>query len=128
MIISCIYWHPAQYKSYWFLCLYVLLTSKNFKGRQNNNVNGWFYYWSTKKWYECWQHSIFRLNVCKLFLPYITNPTWETTHSKTLIDNINIEDGLISGNIISTISDHFAQFLLQKDIKNKQEQTKLILK
>ena len=29
----------------------------------------------------------------------------------------NIEDGLISGNITSTISDHFAQFLLQKDIK-----------
>ena len=51
------------------------------------------------------------------FLPYITAPTRVTTHSKALIDNIfssNIEDGLISGNIISTISGHFAQFLLQK--------------
>ena len=54
------------------------------------------------------------------FLPYITTPTRVTTHSKSPIDNIfsnNIEDGLISGNIISTLSDHFSQFLLQKDIK-----------
>ena len=55
-----------------------------------------------------------------LFLPYITTPTRVTTHSKALIEKIflnNIENGLISGNIISTISDHFAQFLLEKDIK-----------
>ena len=40
--------------------------------------------------------------------------------SKTLINNIfsnKTENGSISGNIISTISDHFAQFLLQKDKK-----------
>ena len=56
----------------------------------------------------------------RFFLPYITTQTRVTTHSNTLIDNMfsnNIEDGLISGNIISTISDHFAQILLQKDIK-----------
>ena len=55
-----------------------------------------------------------------LLLPYITIPTRVTTHSKTLIDNIfsnNIEDGLISGNIRTIISDHYAQFLLQKNIK-----------
>ena len=48
-----------------------------------------------------------------------------TTHSRTLIDNIfsnNIEDGLISGNIISTISDHYAQFLLVKNMKIKQKE------
>ena len=53
------------------------------------------------------------------FLPYITTLTQVTTHSKTLTDNTfsnNIEDDLISGNIISTISDYFVQFLLQKDI------------
>ena len=47
-----------------------------------------------------------------------------TSHSKTLIDNIfsnNTEEGLISGNIISTISYHFSQFLL---IKNDQELNK----
>ena len=52
-------------------------------------------------------------------LPYMTTPTRITTHSKTLTDIFlyNTEHGFISGNIISTISDHFAQFLLQKDIK-----------
>ena len=58
-------------------------------------------------------------------LPYITIPTRVTTHSKTLIDNIfssNIEDGLISGNIITTISDHYAQFLLQKNIKIEKKE------
>ena len=60
---------------------------------------------------------------CTAFLDsqiYITIPTRVSTHSKTLIDNTflkKIKDGLISGNIISTIEDHFAQFLLQKDIK-----------
>ena len=60
-------------------------------------------------------------------LPYITIPTRVTTHSKTLIDNIfsnNIEDGLISGNIITTISDHYAQFLLQKSIKIEKKEKK----
>ena len=51
---------------------------------------------------------------------YISTPTRVTTHSKTLIDNIftnNIDDGLISGNITTTITDHYAQFLLRKDMK-----------
>ena len=50
-------------------------------------------------------------------LPYVTTPTQVTSHSETLIDNIfsnKIEDDLISGNIITTISDHYGQFLLQK--------------
>ena len=40
-------------------------------------------------------------------LPYISKPSPVTPHSKTLIDNIfsnNIEDGSISGNIVTTIS------------------------
>ena len=59
-------------------------------------------------------------------LPYISTPSRVTTHSRTLIDNIfsnNIEDGLISGNIISTTSDHYAQFLLLKNMKIKQKET-----
>ena len=52
-------------------------------------------------------------SVYKNFLyPYISTPTSVTTHSKTLIiDNIfsnNIEDGLISRNITTTIIDHYA--------------------
>ena len=48
-------------------------------------------------------------------LPSVTTPTRVTTDWKSLIDNIflnNIESDLILGNKISTISDHFAQFLL----------------
>ena len=50
-------------------------------------------------------------------LPYISTPSHVIPHSGTLIDNIfsnSIEDGLISGNIISIILDHYAQFLLIK--------------
>ena len=59
-------------------------------------------------------------------LPYISTPIRVTTHFRTLIDNIfsnNIEDGLISGNIISTISDHYAQFLVMKNMMIKQKET-----
>ena len=39
-----------------------------------------------------------------------------------LIDNIfsnNIEDGSKSGNVVTTISDHYAQFLLLQNLNNK---------
>ena len=45
-----------------------------------------------------------------------------------LIGNIflnNIEDGLISGNITTTIINHYAQFLLKKDIKLQDTNQKL---
>ena len=59
---------------------------------------------------------------------YISTPTRVTTHSKTIIDNIftnNIDDGLISGNITTTITDHYAQFLLRKDMKLQHTNEKL---
>ena len=47
--------------------------------------------------------------------PQITTPTFLSLRSKTLIDNIfttnNTED-TISGNILTIISDHLAQFIL----------------
>ena len=49
------------------------------------------------------------------FIPYITLPTRITPRSKTLIDNIfynNFDDSIISGNIITDISDHLTQFLI----------------
>ena len=54
-------------------------------------------------------------------LPYISTPYQVTPCSKTLIDSIfsNIEDGSISGNIVTTISDHSAQFLLPQNLNNK---------
>ena len=59
-------------------------------------------------------------------LPYISTSSQVTTHARTLLHNIfsnNIEDGLISGKIVSNISDHYAQFLLMKNMKIKQQET-----
>ena len=46
------------------------------------------------------------------FIPVILQPTRITSHSNTLIDNIFsnvIDPGIISGNLIATISDHLPQ-------------------
>lgn len=58
------------------------------------------------------------------FLIYIlTSPHTLNSHSKTLINNIftnNIAHGGLSENITTTMSDHYAQFLLiYKKIKTK---------
>ena len=60
-------------------------------------------------------------------LPYINTPSRVTPHSKTLIDNIisnTIEDSSVSGNLVTTISDHYGQFLLMKNLNNKKKITK----
>ena len=50
-----------------------------------------------------------------LLFPYIISPTRVTPRSRTIIDNIFsniIEEDIISGNITTTISDHYIQFVL----------------
>ena len=46
-----------------------------------------------------------------LLLPHITSPTRITTKSSTLIDNI-FSDLFDSGNIVTALSEHHAQFLV----------------
>ena len=56
-------------------------------------------------------------------LPYITSPSRVTPRSQTLIDNLFsniIEEGLNSGNLTTTISDHFVQFVLFKTEKTNK--------
>lgn len=54
-------------------------------------------------------------------LPYILQPTCVTDRSATLIDNIFANtfnfNALISGNLVTKISDHFPQFLITEDLK-----------
>ena len=53
----------------------------------------------------------------KLLLPYISSPSRVTARSQTLIDNIfsnKIEVESFSGNITTSISNYYAQFLLLK--------------
>ena len=61
-------------------------------------------------------------------LPYISSPTRATPRSQTLIDNIFsniIEDEIISGNITTTISHHYAQFTLFKNKIKSQKNKKI---
>ena len=50
-----------------------------------------------------------------LLLPHISSPTRTTSSSATLIDNIftnNYNSSFVSGNLVNTLSDHHAQFLI----------------
>ena len=50
-----------------------------------------------------------------LLLPHITSPTRVTAKSSTLIDNIFsnfFDSSFTSGNIVTALSDHYAQFLV----------------
>ena len=52
-----------------------------------------------------------------LLLPYITYPTHVTVNSQTLIDNIfsnNYDSSFTSGNLVTNLFDHHAQFPLME--------------
>ena len=64
---------------------------------------------------------------CNSLLPHITSPTRITARSKTLTDNIfpNCFDPFFkSGSLLTTMSDHNAQFLFLNLILIKLKQTK----
>ena len=47
-------------------------------------------------------------------LPQITQPTRVTDNTATIVDNIftnNMDDNILSGNIITDFSDHYTQFV-----------------
>ena len=59
-------------------------------------------------------HNLFSNN----FLPCINHPTRISEHSSTIIDNIFINlinENVISGNILTRISDHLPQFLILRN-------------
>ena len=60
------------------------------------------------------------------FLPHILQPTRVTENTSTVIDNIfsnNIQDDIISGNVLLNLSDHFAQMV---SVNREQIDTKKI--
>ena len=61
------------------------------------------------------------------FLPHILKPTRVTEHTATVIDNIfsnNLQDEILSGNVLLTLSDHFAQMVSvnREQIDSKKNQ------
>ena len=59
-------------------------------------------------------------------LPYISSLSRQTTRFQMLIDNIfsnHIEEDINSGNLTSTISDHYAQFLFENTNSPKKDCT-----
>ena len=67
----------------------------------------------------------------KFLLPYITGLSRITFRFRTLTDNTfsnSIGNAISSGNITSTASDHYAQFLLTKMIRKPTNITLKLLK
>ena len=120
VIVGCIYRHPSLNPTE-FVDIHIQeLLRKMFKEDKTIVLLGDFNIDLLK--YDTNKDSTAFLDLMytNFLLPYVTTPTRVTSHSETLIDNIfsnKIEDDLISGNIITTISDHYGQFLLQKNIK-----------
>ena len=49
-----------------------------------------------------------------VFCPIVLQPTRVTEHTATVIDNIfsnNLQDDILSDNVLLTLSDHFAQMV-----------------
>ena len=62
------------------------------------------------------------------FVPYLLQPTWLTSHSKTLIENVFsniISPEAIYCNLTSTISDHLPQFMIVPNIFSNPPETRL---
>ena len=65
-----------------------------------------------------------------LLLPHIACPTHVTVNSQTLIDNIfsnNYDSSFTSGNLVTTLSDHHAQFLLMEFQTKQMDNEKILM-
>ena len=76
--------------------------------------------------------DFFNLMYSSLLLPHIFSPTCTTTSSATLTDNIftnNCNSSFVSGNLVNSLSDHHAQFLIMENQHSPLEfdSTELIL-
>ena len=74
------------------------------------------------------QDFLFTLQSLNL-TPTIDKPTRVHQNSATLIDNIftnEVEENIISGNLISDVSDHFAQFCISQSPISKEKTARLL--
>ena len=117
IIIGCIYRHPSmkdinEFNSQYFNTLADKLSSEKNKGII---LMGDFNIDLLKAENDTKISDFLELIYSTSLIPHITSPTRLNTRSKTLIDNIfstATDENLCSGNILTSISDHLAQFLL----------------
>ena len=126
IVVGCVYCHPSMVANgcnehYLSILNEKLLLEKNkeiiLMGDFNINL---------LRYYEDHNSTDFldQIYSCSL-IPCITSPTHLTPQSKTLIDNIFSTDDtvneVIARNILTTLSDHLAQFLLFPIKRTKPE-------
>ena len=115
IIVACVYRHPIMEVNK-FNSLFLNILSENLLSEKNKeivllddfNIDLLEYekdHNTTDFLYQMYSASL---------VPYLTSPTRITSHSRTLIDNIfstDVSENAISGNIVTSISDHLAQSL-----------------
>ena len=123
-IIGCIYRHPCmEPKDFNDTFLQNLIEKRSFENKNiilMGDFNIHILKYDTNK--EDSEEFLEKMYT-NFLLPYITSPSSVTPRSQTLIDNFFsniIEEGLNSGNLTTTISDHFVQFVLFKTEKTNK--------
>ena len=108
-----VYRHPHNNCEDFFHYLEECLTNLA-KGNKEVYICGDFNFDLLKVDTENFTQYFFNLLCSYGFLPHILQPTRVTEHTVTVIDNIfsnNLQDDILSGNVLSTSSDHFAQMV-----------------
>ena len=116
IIVGCIYRHPTmdieEFNSHYFSIAMNKITNEN----KHIYLCGDFNIDLMKTGEDTHIDNFFEVITSNLLIPHIIIPSRVTNHSKTLIDNIfsnsiNFSQGL-SGNLTTSISDHYPQFLI----------------
>ena len=117
IIVGCIYRHPSMKDVNEFNNNYFNVLADKLLSEKNKGVilMGDFNIDLLKAESDTKISDFLELIYATSLIPHITSPTRLNTRSKTLIDNIfstATDENLHTGNILTSISDHLAQFLL----------------
>ena len=124
VLVGCVYGHPSMDPNE-FNEHYSILNEKPLLEKNKEIILMGDFNINLLRYNEGHNSTDFLDQICSCSLiPRITSPTRVTPRSKTLIDNIFSTDTaneVIAGNILTTLSDHLAQFLLFPIKRTKPE-------
>ena len=128
IIIGCLYRHPSMELSE-FNNHYLSNLLDNLSGENKTVVLlGDFNADLLKYDKDCNVSDFLDAMYSNLLLPHISSPTRVTINSETLIDNIfssNYDSSFTSGNLVTSMSDQHAQFLLMEFQTKRMENEKI---